>query len=58
MGPTFPFLAETSFVLEQVGDIFGFLANVGTLVLFIFIDVLEFFQRLDDVYVVSESYRS
>ena len=40
--------------MKKVGDIFGLLADVGTLVLVIFVDVLELLQGFDDVDVVTE----
>ena len=48
------FLTETRLILEKICDILCLLADVGALVLAVFVDVLEFLERLDEIDVVAE----
>lgn len=49
-----PFLTKTTLIKQQASDILRLLAHIGTLVLALFIKVLEFLEGLDDVDVVAE----
>jgi len=54
MGPGTTFMAETSFILQEIGYILCLLPDIGTLILSFLVNVLKFFQRLDDVNVIAE----
>jgi len=41
-------------ITEKVGDVLGFLPNIGTTIFPIFIHILEFLEGFDDIYVVTE----
>jgi hypothetical protein len=42
--------------LKEIGDVFGLLPNVGTLIFPIFVDILELFEGFDDIDVIPEIY--
>jgi hypothetical protein len=48
------FLSETRLILEEICDVLCLLTDVGALVLTVLVEVLEFFERLDEIDVVSE----
>ena len=48
------FLTETGLILEEICDILCLLADVGTLVLAVLVDILEFLECLDEIDVVAE----
>jgi len=47
-------LAEACFVRKEICNVFGLLTDIRALVLPIFINVLEFFERFDDVDIGSK----
>ena len=46
--------SQPSIVREEIGDVFGLLTDICALVLAILVDILEFLECLDNVYVVAE----
>lgn len=47
-------MAEAVFVSEKIGDIFGFLSDIGTLIFTVLVNILEFLESFDNVDIVPE----